>query len=98
MEELKKLVSELKILISDFDEPISEEIKIKIKNFIENYNNITKSLKLENVNINDIKSIALRLGETNISDYRLFRFKVRVLHKLAKEYYKIDVPDLIDKP
>lgn len=98
MEELRKLVFEFKISVSDFEEPISEEIKIKIKNFIENYNNITKSLKLENVAINDIKSIALRLGETNISDYRLFRFKVRMLHKLAKEYYKIDVPDLIDKP
>lgn len=85
MEELKKLVSEFKVSISDFDESISEEIKIKIKNFIENYNNLTKS-------------IALISGETNINDYRLFRFKVRMLHKLAKEYYKIDVPDLIDKP
>ena len=98
MEELRKLVFEFKISISDFEEPISEEVKIKIKNFIENYNNITKSLKLENVDINDIKFIALRLGETNTSDYRLFRFKVRMLYKLAKEYYNIDVPDLIDKP
>jgi hypothetical protein len=97
MEELRKLVFEFKISVSDFDEPISEEVKNRIKNFIENYNNIIKSLKLENVDINDIKSIALRLGETNTSDYRLFRFKVRMFHKLVKSY-KIDVPDLIDKP
>ena len=97
MEELRKLVLGFKVSLLDFEEPISEEVKIKIKNFIENYNNITKSLELENVDINDIKSIALRLGETNTSDYRLFRFKVRMFHKLAKSY-KIDVPDLIDKP
>ena len=88
MEELKKLVLGFKVSLSDFDEPISEKVKSRIKNLIENYNNIVSSIKLENLKLE------------NPDDYQEFRslwFKVATLRKLAKDC-KIDVPNLIDKP
>jgi hypothetical protein len=88
MEELRKLVFEFKISVSDFDEPISEEVKNRIKNLIENYNNIVSSIKLENLKLEN---------PDDYQEFRSFWFKVATLRKLAKSY-KIDVPDLIDKP
>jgi len=86
MEELKKLVSEFKISLSEFpqnpEDNVAEETKTKIIDFIENFNNIVNSMGKLN-------------KKEDIEDFRSIYFKVKMWRKLAKKY-KIDAPDVID--
>lgn len=79
MEELKELVLGFKITIEDLDEK-TNEFKTRFKNFIEDFNRISSSLKPE-----DIKS----------EDFRMIYFKTKSLRKIAK-IEGIDVPEVID--
>ena len=81
MEELKKLVLGFKIGIEDFDHPIKEEVKSRIKTFIDNYNNQVNLIKLNKEDI-------------DMNEYRSLYFKVKMLRKLSIEE-KIDVPDIV---
>lgn len=65
------------------DDPIAEETKQKVRDFIEKFNNIARSI--EKVS-----------GEEDVNYFRAIHFKVRALRKIAKERRIDDVPDIVE--
>ena len=76
MEELKELVLEFKIKPNV--EP-TEEVKTKLKTFVEKYNSIVSSLKSEEIDMNE---------------FRPLQFKVKTLITVAK-MEGIDLPNMV---
>jgi uncharacterized protein YfbU (UPF0304 family) len=88
MEELRKLAQEFKISLGDhfpkkLNDQVSEETKTEVIDFIKKFNSI-------------ISSIGRLDKKEDIKDFRSIYFKAIMFRNVAKNYYKIDVPDIIN--